>query len=898
TLRFTEPLERSYSTASLADQTGAAVAGATLEPGPDEYAMTLLVPAGLPNGTYSVLWRTLSTADGHTAEGYLAFTVGTTADIAAVVIPSAVSGAGGPPQWLKTVSRWAALVGLAALLASWPIWTLVVRPALASVWRVGPAATRRMHHYTTVATVTALVGSAVALAVQAAGLPDGSFLDKLLNTVGQTRYGELWLWRIGLMLLLAVVLTTCAWWWPRHRRREGAAAWLLAVALPVPFSLIAHASAAEIGRAVAVAADTLHLLMASLWAGGLLVLSLVLLPTVRGLPAAARRGVLEIAVTRFSIVALIAWGVMGLTGFYAGWLHVGNLTALTTTMYGKALIVKVALLGLALMLASINLLVIGRRLRRRANDPSAPGVWSRRLTLTVGLEAVLVLGALVAVGQMTSLQPARDVVTERARQISVPFAFGEGESELLLAPGAAGVNHFRLAVAGAALPAETEALLRLTMPSHQGMGTQEVQLARVAGSAWEHHGSELSIAGDWELTAILRPPGAALLNATSTLSLGVTPAAVDVPGEAWRFETSGGVAGLGLLVVGIVGLVIAIFAGRTALRKEGAGLGTAALAMGLLLLLQARIDPALALAGPDDLAATGDAALLARGEAIYQANCMSCHGADLRGDGPAGQGQDPPPADFLAPHALVHADADLVYWVRNGKQGTAMPAFGETLSDEEIGVVLGYVRAVQQQSDAVARAPDPSQCTVPPRTVAAIGQLTGDQAANEGAATPASADLPLPELPDAAVEAPQPTAVSQEGQEGQAVDAGTTTAIAATTTELVACTNAGDTLRRLAFFSDGAIRFAYPTGVTPGVAQVLNLPPSPAPEGQRSVILDIRDVTLLADGRVSAVVVIDDPTTHVHPPAEAAPAADDPGATTATFVFTEHNGRWLIDEIV
>ena len=51
TLRFTEPLERSSSTASLADQTGAAVTGVTLEPGADDYAMTLMLTPGLPNGT-------------------------------------------------------------------------------------------------------------------------------------------------------------------------------------------------------------------------------------------------------------------------------------------------------------------------------------------------------------------------------------------------------------------------------------------------------------------------------------------------------------------------------------------------------------------------------------------------------------------------------------------------------------------------------------------------------------------------------------------------------------------------------------------------------------------------------------------------------------------------------
>ena len=81
TLTFTEPLESSYSRAELFDATGAQVPGATSTIGPQPRSMTVQIPSGLSNGTYSLLWRTLSTADGHTAQGYLPFTIGTEADV-------------------------------------------------------------------------------------------------------------------------------------------------------------------------------------------------------------------------------------------------------------------------------------------------------------------------------------------------------------------------------------------------------------------------------------------------------------------------------------------------------------------------------------------------------------------------------------------------------------------------------------------------------------------------------------------------------------------------------------------------------------------------------------------------------------------------------------------------
>src|SRR5215218_1621356 len=90
-LTFTEPLERSYSRAELFDETGTLVPGATSTVGPQPRTMTVQIPPGLGNGTYSLLWRTLSTADGHTAQGYVPFTIGSEADIR-IATPLAISG--------------------------------------------------------------------------------------------------------------------------------------------------------------------------------------------------------------------------------------------------------------------------------------------------------------------------------------------------------------------------------------------------------------------------------------------------------------------------------------------------------------------------------------------------------------------------------------------------------------------------------------------------------------------------------------------------------------------------------------------------------------------------------------------------------------------------------------
>jgi cytochrome c oxidase subunit 2 len=91
-------------------------------------------------------------------------------------------------------------------------------------------------------------------------------------------------------------------------------------------------------------------------------------------------------------------------------------------------------------------------------------------------------------------------------------------------------------------------------------------------------------------------------------------------------------------------------------------------------------------AAADDPNKTWDlAALLARGEKVYAANCVACHQANGMGLPPA----FPP----LAGSKLVGgAKAENIAIVLNGKQGTAMQAFGKQLSDTDIAAVITYTR--------------------------------------------------------------------------------------------------------------------------------------------------------------------------------------------------------------
>ena len=128
-------------------------------------------------------------------------------------------------------------------------------------------------------------------------------------------------------------------------------------------------------RGLALPLDWLHLASGSLWIGGLA----GLLVLWRSLPAAKRVAGLVVAVPRFSNVAL---GVGARAGRHpARWRRISTCRrspVLWQTSYGQAILVKVALLLVAVALASVNLLRTKPGLRTEANRRSATAAATRR----------------------------------------------------------------------------------------------------------------------------------------------------------------------------------------------------------------------------------------------------------------------------------------------------------------------------------------------------------------------------------------------------------------------------------------------------------------------------------------------------------------------------------------
>lgn len=695
-LWFSEPIEQRESTIRLFDRAGNELPDIVAEPGDDANSMVARLPGPLDTGSYSVVWTVLSAADGHPLRGYFVFTVGTNIDIAPLTAPI-VLDAGGAPLWLQSLARWFVLLALAVAVASWPVWLLVIWPATRNDAGRTRTLSARMQTLGLGAIVAALLSNLLMLGVQASFLERGSFASRVSETISDTRFGRLWLARIGLLLMLAVILRLVPWLDPLGRRFATAAGVIVSALLPVPVSMNAHASALDTGRVTAMAFDYVHMLTASLWFGGLVALSVVLLRPMRA--SVDRRMVLARAMPRFSAMALVCWGLLAITGLYAWWLQVGSWDALRLTGYGQSLLFKSIVVGLVLLIALANLFLITRKLA----DENARPRWVGRLGYAVLAEIVLAALILLAVGRMTSQQPGRDVIAaERAGQ-TVQFDMAGRNAILQLLPGAAGPNHFVVTIPGEPTPPDTVVLLRLTYAGKE-IGSEQLKLGRTTLTTFETHGSELGIAGDWQIELLLRQPGVPDIANTQTVTLDLAGSAA--PKAPWRFGR-GGFIGLVLMTCALLGFVFAWRAGKGRLRMESAGLGVAAALLGLLVMVQGRIQPAIGydpgLVNP--IAATSDA--VTRGEALYQTNCLSCHGAAGQGDGPLSAGMFPKPADFSAAHTRVHPDGQLFAWIENGKPGTDMPAFGEVLTDEQIWQVIDYIQVEFQGKPLVEATPSP-----------------------------------------------------------------------------------------------------------------------------------------------------------------------------------------------
>jgi copper transport protein len=669
-LKFSEPLEASASRVVLLSADSGPVNTPLSRVAPDDQYVLLLDLPELPEGQYVLQWRTLSSADGHTLEGVVPFAIGDPAAAnAPIVLPPVPPDPRALPPVLDVTLRWLNMLALSLVVGSvifgWLVWQPVVGD--------GSAATRRFR-----ASMRRLeIGAAIVALLAALGMLLVAGSNTGLGVVGLlsgSRVGLL----LGLRALLALGLCLAVWRAFPYQR-------LLAISIGgcalLTVSLLSHSAAPRtedtgaIGTVltgVAVAFDFVHLLATAAWIGALPALLLGLYALRK---EESQRSDLTLLLTRFTGVATTAVIILAATGTYAALQQIGQISELWTTTYGLALTIKLGLFLCLLLLGGYNRWRVEPLL---ASDQHTTARLDR-LRQSVRFEIAASVLLLLAVGVLTSSAPARDVES-RAPGYVAGATVDNVALTLQVVRGSIAGDTFALDVKGLPAGAQPEVFVRASMPAHQ-MGEQELPLAEVEPGRWGGRGSLLTMQGAWNVEAIVRASGmndVRHMFTVDTTTLGSTQAA----------QTSSPVWAL-LLVTALLAAALSQLPVRRRWQSRFQ-LSSIVLVAGAFLASTVPYYFAQATATENPLSATTE--VLASGKQIYQQSCVTCHGDGGRGDGPAARTLPGLPADFTQQHFALHTDLEVFGWIKNGKPGTVMPAFGEQLDDEQIWQVITYIR--------------------------------------------------------------------------------------------------------------------------------------------------------------------------------------------------------------
>ena len=412
TLRFNEQVGLQLGYLRVVDSGGRRVdKGSPTHPDGNGSSVTVALRPGLGDGSYLASFRVIS-ADSHPVAGSIRYVVGD----GPLDLGTGTSGSAPVDRAVSTglaVSHWLSFAGVGMVGGSWLVFTLwpagsyrrSIRRLVWAGW--GLAAAGAVTEYL----LEGPYGAGTGLST----LADTGLLDASLHG----NAGQLLSLRVLLLGVLGMVLASLFDGDPRRRPSGGpGAAATVGAAIVVTFAATGHTQSAS-PRWLWVLVDALHLSAMIIWLGGLVVLLTAALSRAgsdavvferagsggdaldgsasdgsasdesasdesasdgsasdgsasdgsasdgAGLVGAdADRAQLAAGLPIFSRIAMVCIATLAVTGTLQAWREVGALDALTTTQYGRLVLLKVAL-----FVAVLGLGYLARRAVQRRNVP-------------------------------------------------------------------------------------------------------------------------------------------------------------------------------------------------------------------------------------------------------------------------------------------------------------------------------------------------------------------------------------------------------------------------------------------------------------------------------------------------------------------------------------------------
>ena len=461
TLRFTEQPEPKLSSVHVLD-----ASGNTFERAPKFAGFTIRVPIrALTTGVYTVSWRVVSKADGHTTAGAFAFGVG--ADVtpdAAARVPALRTP---PPSPLEIAGRVLFLAGLIALLGA----ALMVVAILG-----GEPALARLARWSLV-----VAGGGLVLLAEA----QRRAADVGIGTLLGTRVGNALIVRAVALVVAAVAVLVAG---ARARVAMSVAA-VAAQGAMLAHVAAGHASADASWSWMKIGAQWIHVAAIGVWIGGLLAL-------LAGIRASAGEGTAR-AVRRFSAIAGVTLVVVWATGVVRALNEIDSWGQLASTGYGRAVVAKTALIVALAGLGAVN------RYRSVPMAHESVGLLRRVSKAEVAVAFVAIgFGGLLA-----GLQPPQATAQTRATGVVLEGSDFATTIRLRLRvdPGGAGSNTFSLDVLDhdSREPVEASAARLRFEYADPSVGASTLEMTRRATGRFAAQGTNISLAGRWTITVVV-----------------------------------------------------------------------------------------------------------------------------------------------------------------------------------------------------------------------------------------------------------------------------------------------------------------------------------------------------------------------------------------------------------
>ncbi len=474
---FSEPVEARFSWIRVYDSSNNRVDNNDtnyVDNNPTKLGVTL---KPLSDGLYTVNTRVLSQVDGHIVDYTFIFIVGdfTLSNVSdnSIATNNAIRVSGEQIILPDAIAKFPAYIAQ-VMVVGLAVVTLYLWKPLHTLLRIPYISISRVYKVAIIAGIM-LIASSIALAVI-----QSISLNVSVDQVITSRFGSMLLLRLvggASLLVLAYAIARKSKKeggreeWKEKVEKDNATVKRLSIALliigssvMVSTTMVSHSAAVSIEST---AVDLIHNILASIWIGGVIALAFVVMPSIKQAvkDIMVRGYALSLTIPRFSQLALLSIGILGITGPLVLWSIESDVVRLLQTEYGLILTIKLALAALMVILGGYSTLKVHKKVISILNtntgkgyayqDNSMDNLYSYANSL-LKLEAYVGIALLLSVALLTNTVPPEAYTLSKlstasivavsmgeenlGRSVNLISTVGDSNVELTIKPARLGIN--------------------------------------------------------------------------------------------------------------------------------------------------------------------------------------------------------------------------------------------------------------------------------------------------------------------------------------------------------------------------------------------------------------------------------------------------------------------------